>query len=236
MGRIAIKEDEACYASGMQQEVLGTLSGLEIVGNNFFITGGTALAVFWLHHRTSEDIDLFSTEFRDLGTVDAVLKTIFRDDLTVIQSSPEFYSYLIKQIKVDLVFDALSTNEKRPAASLKMGEEIFIDTLHSIAANKLSATVSRFEAKDLIDFYFISKIVWRGLNQGDFLACYDMAGKKEALLDDPAMAAYQMEELLEQVLSKKEKIIPPMRKSVDWNSFEEEIRFYIDIVYRMGKW
>ncbi len=236
MERIAINEDTSCYASDMQQDVLGILSGLDIVSRNFFITGGTALSVFWLHHRTSEDIDLFSTEFKKLDAVDAVLKRVFSDDLIAIQSSPEFYSYLIRQIKVDFVFDALSTHEKRPVASLNVGEEISVDTIHSIGSNKLSASVSRFEAKDLIDFYFISKIVWRGPNQRDFLACYDMAKKKEALLDDPAMAAYQIEELLDQVLSKKEKILPPMKEGMDWNSFEKEIRFYIDIIYRMGKW
>jgi hypothetical protein len=55
-------------------------------------------------------------------------------------------------------------------------------------------------------------------------------------LDDPAMAAYQIEELLNQVLSEKEKILPTMRKKVNWNTFEEDLRFYIDLVYRMERW
>jgi len=34
----------------------------------------------------------------------------------------------------------------------------------------------------------------------------------------------------------KEKILPAMRKKVDWDSFEEDLRFYIELVYRMQRW
>jgi len=50
------------------------------------------------------------------------------------------------------------------------------------------------------------------------------------------MAAYQIEELLNHVLSKKEKILPPMKKKVSWNTFEEDLRFYIERMYRMERW
>ncbi len=32
------------------------------VGTRFFLTGGTALAAFYLHHRLSGDVDLFTTD------------------------------------------------------------------------------------------------------------------------------------------------------------------------------
>jgi len=233
---ILAREDVSCYASETQQKVLGIISGIDIIAKAFFITGGTTLSVFFLHHRASEDIDFFSTEFRDLHKIHTTLNRIFKNDLTLIQSSSEFYSYLIKEVKVDFVFDPLSTIEDRPLVSLRVGKEIFIDTLDNIASNKLSAVASRFEAKDIIDFYFINRIAWKGSEEKNFLACYDIARKKEALLDDPAMAAYQIEELLNRVLSEKEKILPPMRKKVDWNSFEEDLRFYIELLYRMERW
>jgi predicted nucleotidyltransferase component of viral defense system len=233
---ILIKEDTSCYASGIQKEVLGVMSGIDMIAKNFFLTGGTALSVFYFHHRSSEDIDFFSTNFRELNIVDVTLRRIFKNDVALIQSSPEFCSYLLKEVKADFVFDPLSTIEKRPLVSLEAGKKIFIDTLANISSNKLSAIVSRFEAKDIVDFYFISKNLWRGSEKNEFLACYDMARKKEALLDDPAMAAYQIEELLNHVLSKKGKILPLMRKEIDWSSFEKDLRFYIDIIYRMENW
>ena len=68
------------------------------------------------------------------------------------------------------------------------------------------------------------------------VTCYDMAKKKEALFDDPAMVAYQMEELLTRVLGEKEEVLPPMKKEIDWQSFEETLRLFISIVYSMDNW
>lgn len=231
-----IKEDSSCYASKTQQEVFGIISRIDIVAENFFITGGTALSVFYLKHRVSEDLDLFSVEFQDLGAIDTTLKRVFKQDLSLIQSSPEFYSYLIKGIKVDLVFDPLSIIEDRPLAGLEVGKEFLVDVLDNISSNKLSAIASRLEAKDIIDFYFISNILWKESKKESFLACYDMAKKKEALLDDPAMAAYQIEELLNRVLVEKKKALPLMKRKLDWQSFEKELKFYIELIYHMHSW
>ncbi len=231
-----IREDKSCYASQVQQEVLGDMSGLGLLRENFFMTGGTALAVFYIHHRTSEDLDFFSLQFQDLGTIDSGLKRIFKQDLSLIQSSSDFFSYLIRGIKVDIVFDPLSTLEKRPLVGLQPGKEIFIDTLNNIVSNKLSAAVSRSEVKDLIDLYFIGHFVWEDNKEKAFLSCYEMAKKKEALFDDPAMAAVQIEELFIRVLQEKERALPPMKKEIDWASFEEDIGSYITILYQMEKW
>ncbi|HVO82829.1 MAG TPA: nucleotidyl transferase AbiEii/AbiGii toxin family protein [Syntrophobacteria bacterium] len=103
----SIKEDTSCYASSAQRELLGTLGGIEVIARNFFITGGTTLSVFYLHHRTSEDLDFFSLEFSDLRSIDVILKRIFNKNLTLIQSSQEFFSYFINDVKVDFVFDPL---------------------------------------------------------------------------------------------------------------------------------
>jgi len=233
---LTIKEDTACYASQLLQDVLGHMSEIDIVAKNFFVTGGTTLSVFYLHHRVSEDIDFFSTDFTDLNAVDIVLKRLFKMDLTVIQSSSAFYSYLIKGIKVDVVFDPLSTIESRPLVNLEVGKDIFVDTLANIASNKLSAMASRSEAKDLIDFYFIGDIVWKGRKKDSFLDCYDMAKKKEALFDDPPMVAYQIEELFNRVITEKENALPPMRKKIDWEIFQKDLRFYIDTIYHLEKW
>ena len=233
---IAIKEDTSCYASEHQRRVLVDLSRIEDLSGEFFLTGGTALSVFYLHHRSSEDIDFFSTSFRSLGSVDEKVRRVFIDDVTLIQSSPDSYSYLIRGVKVDIIFDPLSFVQPRPVAHLQTGKEIFIDTLDNISSNKLCALVSRYEAKDIVDFYFISERVWKETKRESFQACYEKARKKEALLDDPAMAAYQMEELLNRVLSEKEKTLPPMKSKIAWESFEATLRFYVDLVYRMQEW
>jgi len=233
---IPVREATSCYASEEQRLVLGLLSGMEALSRDFFLTGGTALSVFYLHHRSSEDIDFFSTKFRNLPMVDGQLRRLFKDDLTLIQASPDSYSYLIKGVKLDLIFDPLSSDESRPVTPLSTGREIHVDTLDNIASNKLCAVVSRYEVKDIVDFYFISEQLWRGSNKESFLSCYEKAKAKEALLDDPAMAAYQMEELLNRVLSEKEKILPPMKSRIDWETFERTLRYFVDLIYRMQEW
>ena len=79
-------------------------------------------------------------------------------------------------------------------------------------------------------------MVWKGPDRKLFLDCYEIARKKEALLDDPAMTAYQIEELFDRVLAEEEQIIPPMLMQIDWNLFEKDLRFYIEIIYKMQKW
>lgn len=52
-----INEDINCYATDIQRKLLIDLSKNELIRNNFFLTGGTALSVFYLHHRVSDDLD-----------------------------------------------------------------------------------------------------------------------------------------------------------------------------------
>jgi predicted nucleotidyltransferase component of viral defense system len=231
-----VKEDSSCYASEAQQEVLGMISHVNAIHDHFFITGGTALSVFYLYHRTSEDLDLFSKNFKELDRIDSELKRLFSGDLTLIQSSANFYSYLIKNVKVDIVFDPLSIKGDRNFAILSRGKDFSIDTLENIASNKLAAMASRTEPKDIIDFYFITDIIWEGLDKTRFLDCYKSAKKKEALLDDPSMSAYQIETLMKTVLTEREKVLPFMKKEVNWPLFEDYMKYYIDVIYRLMSW
>ncbi len=49
------------------------MGNIEIITNNFYLTGRTALAEFYLHHRYSEDLDFFSeTEFEIQGVLSAL--------------------------------------------------------------------------------------------------------------------------------------------------------------------
>jgi len=52
---------EAGIISQFQKELLIRFSKLPDAGS-FYLTGGTALAEFYLHHRISFDLDLFTSE------------------------------------------------------------------------------------------------------------------------------------------------------------------------------
>ena len=57
-----LQENKAGYASAAQREVLLGLVEHPTIRDVFFLTGGTALSVFYLGHRVSDDIDLFSVD------------------------------------------------------------------------------------------------------------------------------------------------------------------------------
>jgi hypothetical protein len=56
------KEDKGYYASPRHREALRGLLDHPAIERSFFLTGGTALSVFYLHHRISDDLDLFTLE------------------------------------------------------------------------------------------------------------------------------------------------------------------------------
>jgi len=43
-----------------QKNILLLLSKEQVISHNFYLSGGTALAEFYLQHRWSEDLDFFS--------------------------------------------------------------------------------------------------------------------------------------------------------------------------------
>jgi Nucleotidyl transferase AbiEii toxin, Type IV TA system len=54
--------------SAAQRDVLDRLAASELA-DIFYLSGGTALAAFYLHHRQSEDLDLFSRQRFDPASV-----------------------------------------------------------------------------------------------------------------------------------------------------------------------
>jgi predicted nucleotidyltransferase component of viral defense system len=128
-----------------------------IIEERFFLTGGTALSVFYLTHRLSDDLDFFTLHPFDLGEIDFWTKTQWPKASAKIKEGPEFLSLLIKEVRVDFVVDPLSIDEKRERFVFENGRSLFIDTIRNIASNKLCAVVSRIEPKDFVDFYVILK-------------------------------------------------------------------------------
>jgi len=183
-------EDRRCYASETQRKILVDLLSEVPIAKSFFLTGGTALSVFYLHHRRSEDIDLFTLSLRSLNEISLWVKRTWAAKVAIIKESPQFLSCLIKGVRVDLAVDPLSSNEKRPAVHLETNVTLQVDTMANIASNKLCAAASRMEPKDLVDLYFVFKACERIRLE----EVYRLARKKEVMFDDPPTVAYQMEE------------------------------------------
>jgi predicted nucleotidyltransferase component of viral defense system len=72
---VKLIEDKNCYFSQEQRKILVNLFKNETIQNNFFLTGGTALSVFYLHHRKSNDIELFTIQKPEFHEIEYGLKT-----------------------------------------------------------------------------------------------------------------------------------------------------------------
>jgi hypothetical protein len=118
--------------------------------NNFFLVGGTALALY-LGHRKSIDIDLFS----ELGfDVEGILRRLEKDfGFAMSHSEPDTLLGSIGGIKVDLITHAYLVIS-RPVKI----EGIRIADIRDIIAMKVNAIANSGErVKDFIDMYFLVK-------------------------------------------------------------------------------
>lgn len=166
------------WLTPLQKMFLDRFFRLE-VGQSFFLTGGTALAAFYLHHRLSLDLDLFTLD--DLALAEgARLTPLIAQELgweTILARHTDyFHRFLFRDregetLQVDLVQDFGPQFGQR-----QRFQNVVVDSLENIAANKLTAILGRSESKDFVDLYFI---LVEGLN---FETLMEMARQKDTSL------------------------------------------------------
>lgn len=131
------------------------------ITKTFYLTGGTALSEFYLHHRLSEDIDLFTVnEEVDQRLVHVFLKKI-KPKLS-IQTIKEsnflgLYSYTLiyddkEKLKVDFNYYPFSRIERGTHY-----KELSVDSIYDIAVNKVHTLFMKPRTRDYIDLFFIMK-------------------------------------------------------------------------------
>lgn len=212
------KENKNCYASPVQREVLLNLLNHPTIKESFFLTGSTALSVFYLFHRVSDDFDLFSLQSVDFSEIDYWIRSSWKGTCSKIKQGPDFLSFLIKGTKVDFVIDALSNNKKRERVEFENDRSLLIDNIDNIASNKLSCIVSRTEPKNFIDTYFLFK----SYPDLKIEEVYKNAKSKDAIFDDPPTAAFQLEEGIS-FIKVNPSIMPELKREVN---FKDVISFF----------
>lgn len=144
-----------------QQQLLRAIGQTEIA-ENFYLTGGTALAAFFLHHRFSEDLDFFSPDPNAVRLVKAPLEAAAARLNAKLEFSRTFNSFVEcyitspagEAVKLDFAQDTpfrLFPTTIEPQFGLQ------IDSALDIASNKLAALFGRAAAKDFVDVYFIHR-------------------------------------------------------------------------------
>ncbi len=168
--------------NNIQKLVLRNFAGAGDSGQ-FYLTGGTALAHFYLHHRRSEDLDFFTAipdvilpfslnlekHLKSLGL--SVQRRRGLDSFVELLAAKGDDSTLIH-----LAHDAAFRFD--PAGQFPEYPQVKVDDLVDIASNKLLALFGRAALRDFIDVYFL-------VNQAGFSTdrLMELAQKKDPGFD-----------------------------------------------------
>lgn len=172
--------------TNLQAYVLKSLFAEGIGELGYYLTGGTALSEFYLQHRYSDDLDLFTREERSLKDDYVTLSELLvNKSLQVISSETgeEFVRFFvspsdrpIEQLKIEFARD-IPVMLSPP----KIYEKIVVDSFEDIAVNKIGCILNREppEPKDFVDLYFI-------LEESKYSVDYllNRAKEKEGTLDN----------------------------------------------------
>lgn len=124
-----------------------------------YLTGGTALGRFYLNHRYSDDIDLFThsdNSFKDIVTkIRYILDSAFHTLTDKLILYDDFVRIWVKENDCELKVEFVNDVAYRWGKIIQIND-IPIDNPGNILANKLTAVVSRDEPKDVFDIIHIS--------------------------------------------------------------------------------
>jgi predicted nucleotidyltransferase component of viral defense system len=152
--------------SALQRDVLLAFFERE---QRFFLTGGSALGGFYLLHRYSDDLDLFTTDQEASGDAERALDaaaTACGATVRSLRRFPEFRRYLVTRGEEETVIDLVLERVPQTAGEKRRFGTVRVDPLEEIAANKLCALLGRCEAKDLVD---LEAILGAGIRLEDAL-------------------------------------------------------------------
>lgn len=125
----------------------------------YYLTGGTALGRFYLHHRYSDDLDFFLNRSADFKKrtqeMFSILKFNYPIDETVTILSDDFMRIIISD-KANMKIEFVNDIAYRWGTTIMTPNKIPVDNAANILANKLTALLSRDEPKDLFDILSIS--------------------------------------------------------------------------------
>jgi predicted nucleotidyltransferase component of viral defense system len=126
------------------------------LSGRFYWTGGTALSVVYLHHRISNDIDLFTTDEFSRTELNDFLESLKSEcglgkiEERKIHDRHEFFIHNGDELRLEFVRYNFSSLKER-----QEWQGIAVDSLDDIAANKVAALVDRNEPKDAFDVYIL---------------------------------------------------------------------------------
>jgi hypothetical protein len=160
-----------------QKDVLKVFS---CQAKNFALSGGTALELYYLHHRFSLDLDFFSSEYNicEIDNLVYEFKKNLGQDLKLenelmIQDKAKvrFYTMALQNserfLKIDFIEDIISVHpniENFEGVRVYGAEDIYLQKITAITGTRATRDYigreiikGRNEARDVFDVYMLSK-------------------------------------------------------------------------------
>lgn len=143
-----------------QEKFLELISHENYLCERFYFTGGTPLCAFYLFHRISEDIDLFSEKEINLLPIKAFIGKV----QTRLKPQKLDYRQFFGLHNFQLIFSDKNILKVDfnyyPFPRIEKGikyKNIEVDSIYDIAVNKVHTIYMQPRARDFIDIYFIVK-------------------------------------------------------------------------------
>lgn len=146
--------------SPIQETILKNFSQA-IDSSHFYLSGGTALAYFYLRHRRSNDLDFFTATEEIVDPFSRSLEKVLRQ-----------YEMSIERRRGAQSFVELYVQKKDQGTIIHLGQDaafrfeptiefpdyrgLRVDSLKDIASNKLLALFGRAALRDFIDIFFLA--------------------------------------------------------------------------------
>jgi len=139
------------------QQVFLELLGKQPFSKKFYLSGGTALAGFYIPYRFSEDLDFFSEEEVQVDEITAFLQSIKNklgfesfDFNTSFNRNLFFLKFPNETLKLEFTYYPFKQLDDS-------GEEfkVKIDSIEDIAVNKLFTIYQTPRSRDFMDLYMI---------------------------------------------------------------------------------
>lgn len=205
-----------------QNQILNKIAEDTVISSQFYFTGGTALSEAYLQHRESDDLDFFTDRTFDVQGILARLTGWAKELKYTIQSEfidPTHIFFLTFDDGFHLKVDFARYPYEQLSVPQLFRENLKIDSLQDIAANKLITLTQRLEIEDFVDVYFL-------LQENSFWNIREDSMKKFKIEIDPYLFAGDCMSVLEF------QFLPKMLKSLTLHQLQ---KFYLDLGKKLGK-
>ena len=112
----------------------------------FFLTGGSALSLFYLHHRLSYDLDFFTSDEVEGREVQNLVQRTAGEigaECEALRTSPDFHRFRLTRGEEREINDVVVDRVPQLDVVKADFDGIRVDTVREIIANKLATLLSR---------------------------------------------------------------------------------------------